>query len=418
MTRPTALLTVLALALCLTALAPLTAQADDSAAQLATSLKTWQEAKAKCGGNYSYKVRFTSWVGFGNETEIIIRNNKPAERKYRSWSGRAVAPVAPGQPPAKPKGEEWHEKGKDLGSHKKGAPLKTLDQLYDEAKVVVIKKRAAHERFYLRLDKQGLLQSCFIVDTRIADDAPRNGVMIGQIALGAADPTPKVHLDKDGFEVLFDGKDFSAWNVDPAKGVWAIGKDGELYPTKAGPTIFTKRRYCDYVLELDFKLAAKKKSNSGVFINVHSLKNPVGTGMEIQILDNADYNVRWNAGNANGALYGLVRPAVDANKPLGQWNHFRITVNDNLVTIELNGKKIVQADLNKWTTARKNPDGKGNKFPHAIGSLPREGFIGLQNYGGKALWFRNVRIKPLTARKPKHTGAEPIADVLSKPRGA
>ena len=224
----------------------------------------------------------------------------------------------------------------------------------------------------------------------------------------------KPRVDKGGWEILFDGKDLDAWNVDLKAGVWTINEAGELLPAKGGPTIFTKRRYCDYVLELDFKMADKKKSNSGVFIGVHDPRRAVATGMEIQILDNADYNAPWNAMNANGALYGLVRPGVDANKPMGQWNHFRITARDASLTIELNGKSIIKADLSLWTTPRKNPDGKGNKFPYAIGSLPREGFIGLQNYGGKALWFRNVRIKPLTDRKPKYTGKEPIADVLKK----
>jgi hypothetical protein len=139
--------------------------------------------------------------------------------------------------------------------------------------------------------------------------------------------------------------------------------------------------------------------------------------MEIQILDNGDYGVPFDAGNANGALYELVRPAVDANRPIGQWNHFRITANDNLIVVELNGKEIVHADLNRWTTAHQNPDGAHNKFPYAIGSLPRDGFIGLQNYGGTPVWFRNVRIKTLTDRKPKFTGREPIERVLAKPSG-
>jgi|GEM_PF-1187263 len=225
----------------------------------------------------------------------------------------------------------------------------------------------------------------------------------------------KPRIDKDGWEILFDGKDLNAWDVDPAAGVWTISQDAELLPAKGGPTIFTKQRYCDYVLELDFKMAAGAKSNSGVFIRVHNRAQAVATGMEIQILDNAAYGAKWNAMNANGALYGLVRPSTDANKPMGQWNHCRITVKDALVDIELNGKSIVKADLSKWTTPRRNPDGKGNKFPYAIGSLPREGFIGLQNYGGKALWFRNVRIKPLSNRKPLYTGKEPIADVLGRP---
>jgi len=50
-----------------------------------------------------------------------------------------------------------------------------------------------------------------------------------------------------------------------------------------------------------------------------------------------------------------------------------------------------------------------------MGALPREGFIGLQNYGGVPVWFRNVRIKMLSDRKPKFTGDEPVDQVLSKP---
>jgi len=230
----------------------------------------------------------------------------------------------------------------------------------------------------------------------------------------AAGPGYTPQMDKDGWEILFDGKGIDAWVGDLKQGAWAINEEGELHPVKGGPNLFTRQRYCDFVLELDFKLAAKMKSNSGVFLRVHNTGDPVNTGMEIQILDDADYGVKWDAMNANGALYGLVHPAVDANVPLGEWNHYRITANGALLTVELNGKKIVEADLDKWTTPKQNPDGGHNKFPHAIASMPREGFIGLQNYGGKALWFRNVRLKALSDRKPQFTGKEPIADVLRK----
>ncbi len=241
--------------------------------------------------------------------------------------------------------------------------------------------------------------------------------LVPALALAEAEkagPGYTPQMDKDGWEILFDGKSLDAWDADPKAGVWAINEQGELYPAKGGRTIFTKQRYCDFTLELDFKMLGKKKANSGVFFRVHDKGQEVNTGMEIQILDDADYGVKWDAGNANGALYGLVRPAVDANVPLGDWNHFRITANDNLVTVEMNGKEIVKADLNKWMEAKKNPDGSGNKFPYAIGRLPREGFIGLQNYGGAVVWFRNIRLKALTDRKPQFTGREPIAEVLRK----
>ena len=155
---------------------------DARLAEFAKSLATWERLKAKCGGNYSYKIRWSSWVGFGHETEIICQQNKVTERKYRQWKGGPVI-ARPGQPP-KPQGSSWSEKGDQVGSHKTGAPPKTLDQLYEEARKVLATKPAAHQRLYVRYDKQGLLLTCFTVDTRIADDAPRKGVTISSIAPG------------------------------------------------------------------------------------------------------------------------------------------------------------------------------------------------------------------------------------------
>ena len=221
-------------------------------------------------------------------------------------------------------------------------------------------------------------------------------------------------LDKDGYELLMDGKDLAAWRMVGQEDVWKINEAGELYPAKGGGTLYTKARYTDYVLELDVKVVGGKKSNSGIHQRVHSMGNPVDTGLEIQVLDDADYGVKWDAMNANGALYDLVRPAVDASSPVGEWNHFQITVNGADLKVVLNGKEIVTADLSKWTEAQKNPDGAHNKFKYAISALPREGFIGLQNYNGAPVWYRNVRLKPLTDRKAKFTGAEPIEDVLGK----
>jgi type IV secretory pathway VirB10-like protein len=154
--------------------------------QLDESLRAWSDLKAKCGGNYSYKIRWSSWVGFGHETEIVARDNKVTERRYREWSGQPV-PVEPGKP-SQDRGKSWTETGDDLGSHKKGAPPKTLDELYVEAQGILNKKLEPHQRLYVRFDKQGLLSSCFYVDTRIADDAPQTGVVISSIELEKTDP--------------------------------------------------------------------------------------------------------------------------------------------------------------------------------------------------------------------------------------
>jgi hypothetical protein len=231
----------------------------------------------------------------------------------------------------------------------------------------------------------------------------------------ASDYKPK--LDNDGWEILFDGKDLDAFDV-PTNGSWIVTDQGELHVAKGGPNLYTKKRYCDFVVECDFKLAGHAHANSGILLRVHQQADPVNTGMEIQILDNEDHGVNFDAHNACGALYDMVPPAVPAVNPIGEWNHYKITVNDNVVQVVLNGKAIIDADLNKWTTPHQNPTGTKNKYPHAIGDLPREGFVALQNHGGTPVWFRNVRIKPLGDRLPKYTGKEPIGDVLSKPEVA
>src|SRR5579871_5803041 len=94
--------------------------------------------------------------------------------------------------------------------------------------------------------------------------------------------TPKI---KGGWEILFDGKNLDAWDSDQTAGAWAIDDHGALYVVKAGRNIYTKRRYCDFVLELDYRIVARKKCNSGVFIRVHDKNDEVNTGMEVQVLD-------------------------------------------------------------------------------------------------------------------------------------
>lgn len=186
---------------CLLFALPGAARGDDAKA-LADSLDKWAKAKAACQGNYQYKVSFSSFSGFGNVTTIVIRDNKVAERHYREFGGPALAPVAPGGGKPKEKGPKWIEKGDEVGTNKEGAPAKTLDELYAEAKTVASKPLGDFEKRYVRFDKAGLLQSCFIIDTRIADDAPRNGVAINGLELkksgDAAGEEAKVYKAPNG----------------------------------------------------------------------------------------------------------------------------------------------------------------------------------------------------------------------------
>ena len=152
-------------------------------AKLEKSLQRWKKLKKECQGNYTYSKRWSSWVGFGNVTEVVVANNKVVERNYKSFSA-PQRPAAPGKPPGKRKETGWSEKGAKLGSHKEGHPAKTLDQLYEEAKAILNRPLAAFQRLGLRFNEQGLLLACYTQDTRIADDAPTKGVNISTITLG------------------------------------------------------------------------------------------------------------------------------------------------------------------------------------------------------------------------------------------
>lgn len=177
--------TVAALALACLFVAPaVAADRDTVRKQLEASVPKWQAAKKACDGNYEYTVRFSSWVGFGHETTIVVRGNKIVERRYRSWAAPDRGPVPPGGEKKKPEGESWTEKGDELGSHKQGAPLKTLDDLYaDAAKALAADRDPANTRYYFRADKAGVMLSCFWQDSRIADDAPTHGPSIATLKL-------------------------------------------------------------------------------------------------------------------------------------------------------------------------------------------------------------------------------------------
>ena len=140
--------------------------------QLAQSREAWVEVKQQCGGNYEYVVRFESWTGFGHETTVIVRGNEVSERRFRSWPGRNQ----------RAEGGAWVEDRGTIGTHDEGAKPKTLDELYDEAAAALAAEGPAEGREYVfRGDDDGLMLACYWIDTRIADDAPRHGVLLSRL---------------------------------------------------------------------------------------------------------------------------------------------------------------------------------------------------------------------------------------------
>jgi hypothetical protein len=200
-------------------------------------------------------------------------------------------------------------------------------------------------------------------------------------------------IDKEkaeGWISLFDGKTLDAWSMTGKPEGWIVEDGCILCTTQGGRYLYTLDQYDDFVLSIDFK--TEKGVNSGVFFRWSDLKDPVNTGIEMQILDT--YGREPTRKNDCGAIYDIIAPTRNTCKPSGEWNTAVITCDDNLVSIELNGEKIAWMDLDLWTEPGKNPDGTKNKFKYAYKDMVRKGHIGLQDHGGK-VWFRNIKLKPL-----------------------
>lgn len=195
---------------------------------------------------------------------------------------------------------------------------------------------------------------------------------------------------------LFDGSDLSQWTMGPDRS-WAI-EDGLITLKREFDGrehnldyLWTKEQYGDFTLELEFKVP--ERANSGVFLRTSDRKDPVYTGLELQVT-NSYGRKNITRGGTVGAIYDLKAPTANVAKPPGQWNTYRVTCQGPSVMVEVNGKKVNEANLDKWSEPNKNPDGSENKFPRAIMDFARSGYIGLQDHG-RPVWYRNIRVKRL-----------------------
>ena len=200
----------------------------------------------------------------------------------------------------------------------------------------------------------------------------------------------------DGFVPLWNGKDLSGWQTGPDN-AWVV-EDGVLTLRNRSDGkehnadyLWTRESYGDFILELEFKVP--EQANSGLFFRTSDLKDPVYTGMEMQVANSYGREQLSKTGTA-GAIYDCQAPSKNAVRKPGEWNQVRLTCRGSRIEVVLNGEPVIDMDLGRWTEPQKNPDGSKNKFPRAMKDFARTGYIGLQDHG-RPVWYRNVRIKPL-----------------------
>ncbi|NUQ63410.1 MAG: DUF1080 domain-containing protein [Pirellulales bacterium] len=207
-------------------------------------------------------------------------------------------------------------------------------------------------------------------------------MFIAQVA-PAADPVDGARLspqeEKEGFVLLFHGKDLDGWQG--STDGYVVENGLMVCKKQGGGMLFTKKEYGNFAFRFEFKL--EPAANNGVGIRTPLGCNPAYCGMEIQILDTEYKNIQpWQA---HGSIYGVVPAKTGFLNPAGQWNSEEIRCSGRRVTVTLNGEVIVDADLDKVKPV------DGHDHP---GLKQEKGYIGFLGHGSR-IEFRNIRIKEL-----------------------
>lgn len=126
---------------------------------------------------------------------------------------------------------------------------------------------------------------------------------------------------------LFNGKDLNGWKPRAAdKNGWVV-KDGLLVNAKPGTDILTEQTFTDFKLVIAFRYP--KGSNSGVYLRGR---------YEVQIEDN--YGQEPDS-HKIGGVYGFLTPSVNAAKKPGEWQTLEVTLVGRVVTVMLNGERVI-----------------------------------------------------------------------------
>jgi hypothetical protein len=217
---------------------------------------------------------------------------------------------------------------------------------------------------------------------------------------------------------LFNGRDLSGWKV-PAgdNGHWRVVDgviDYDAESEAAGDkSLWSEREFGDFVLKLDWRIKSTPFINRAVPIVRHDgthKKDADGKEIRIAVPDSdsgiflrgtskAQVNI-WSWPTGSGEVYGYrmdeampaavragVTPKLNADRDIGQWNTFEITMRGDRLTVVLNGQEVIA----------------NAQLP----GIPARGRIALQHHGSKkdGAWtsspslvqFRNITIRELPA---------------------
>jgi type 1 glutamine amidotransferase len=183
---------------------------------------------------------------------------------------------------------------------------------------------------------------------------------------------------------LFNGRDLKGWRAflegggDAGK-VWSVTTDGILVCSGTpNGYLYTEQQFTNYVLDFDWRWdpATKKAGNSGVLLRIVEPHKVWPKCLEAQ-LQSGSAGDFWRIDDFPATTFPERTQGRNAKhshqneRPVGEWNHYRISVDRGVVTLEVNGAEVNQA----------------------VGVLEVAGSIGLQSEG-TPIHFRNIVLTP------------------------
>ena len=248
--------------------------------------------------------------------------------------------------------------------------------------------------------------------------ATRTVLLILVLAAASASAPARADAPPTGFTALFNGKDLTGWwglsTEDPRK--WSAlpaeafkkkrdaslidiaqhwrAENGELVNDGRGLYLTTEKQFRDFELLIDYKTVAK--ADSGIYLKATP---------QVQIWDYTEAGGKWErgAGKGSGGLWNNPAgspgkdPLALADKPFGQWNHFRIIQCGSRTRVWLNDKLVVDGAIleNYFDKTRQTP-------------IVPAGPIQLQTHGGEIRW-RNIFLREIPAEEANRLlrGADP-----------
>jgi len=200
-----------------------------------------------------------------------------------------------------------------------------------------------------------------------------------------------------GFTLLFNGNTLTGWRTYQHKpGSWAV-EDNAISCRKMENALYadliTEAVYENFELHIDWKI--EPLANSGIMYMVtEEYEESYLSGPEYQILDDEAHKGKIEGWQKTAAAYAIQSPNEDALKPVGEWNHTVIIVNNCHVEHWLNNKKVVEYKIGSESWQSVVANGKWKDAPGY--AKTGKGHIALQDYHGDGkVWYKNIKLRVL-----------------------